>query len=172
MRTLALLIFLCVLTPFLYGQKKSSLPKDGNGLLDYCGALVDSEDNPSYFTSLNGDRFAEKFGQLDWCAGYLDAIQDTLVHIHVNLTLMSMTHVTLEGPDKERAIWLDTLPIACGPDEVPILQLARVVVKWLREHPERLHEPKGVLAIEALRDAFPCQHASPKEAAKPPTVKP
>jgi hypothetical protein len=30
-------------------------------------------------------------------------------------------------------------------------------VKWLRDHPERLHEQKSVLTLEALRGAFPCQ---------------
>jgi hypothetical protein len=157
-----------------YAQQKSSLPRDGNGLLDSCNAMVDAADNPSSLSSLGGDKFAEKLGQLDWCAGYLGAMQDVLVQVHVNLMMMPLTKVTLEGPDKAKAYWLNTLNVACVPDDkVPILQLARVVTKWLREHPERLHELKGTLTIAALRDAFPCQQvglsqqAAPEEAAKP-----
>jgi len=130
--------------------------------------MVDAADNPSYLTSLTGDAFAEKVGQLDWCAGYLGAVQDMLVQVHVNLMMMPLTKVTLEGPDKAKAYWLDSLNVACVPDDkVPILQLARVVTKWLREHPERLHELKGTLTVAALRDAFPCQRANPSQEASP-----
>jgi hypothetical protein len=167
MKTFALFLFACVLTS-AYAQKKSSLPRDGNSLLDSCNAMVDAADNPSSLSSLSGDRFAEKLGQLNWCAGYLGAMQDVLVQVHVNLILMPLTKVTLEGPDKAKAYWLDNLNVACVPDDkVPILQLARIVTKWLREHPERLHELKGTLTIAALRDAFPCQQAAPEEATKP-----
>jgi Rap1a immunity proteins len=84
----------------------------------------------------------------------------------------SKTGVTLAGPDKAKAFALDSLRVACLPDNATLLQLARVLVKWLREHPERLHEPKSVLTTAALRDAFPCQQPTPKEAPKPTTVKP
>jgi hypothetical protein len=46
----------------------------------------------------------------------------------------------------------------CLPNEATIAQLARVVVKWLREHPERLHELKSFLVMEALKTNF---HAEP-----------
>jgi len=169
------LFFACVLTA-ASAQQKGNLPRDGNGLLDACTVMVNAADNPSYMTSLSSDRFTEKMGQFDWCAGYLEGIQDVLIQVHVNLMMMPMTKVTLEGPDKAKAYWLDSLNVACVPDEkIPVLQLGRVVIKWLREDPERLHEFKGILTIEAMRDAFPCQHASPsqeaspKEAAKPKT---
>ncbi len=136
--------------------------------------MVDASDNPSYLASLSGVSFTEKMEQFDWCAGYLEGMQDLLVAVHVNLLMMPLTKVTLEGPDKARAYWLDNLNMACVPDDkVPVLQLGRVVVKWLHEHPERLHELKGILTVAALRDAFPCPRAStsqeptPKEAAKP-----
>ncbi len=170
MKPLAPLRFACVLSSAVCA---SDLPRDGNGPLDACGAMIDAADNPSHLTSLSSDRFAEKLGQVDWCVGYLDAIQDLLVQIHVNLNLMQVTKVTLEGPDKAKAFWLDNLNVACVPDDkIPILQLARVVVKWLREHPERLHELKGTLTIAALREAFPCERPVAKEAPKTPPSKP
>ena len=167
MKISALLLLACVLTP-VYAQQKSNLPRDGNGLLDFCNALVEAADSPSSLSALSGDRFAERLGQVDWCAGYLGGVQDVLIEVHANLTLMPPTKVTLEGPDKARAYWLDNLNVACVPDDkIPILQLARVVAKWLREHPERLHEPRGTLTIAALRDAFPCQQASAPQGASP-----
>ena len=36
-------------------------------------------------------------------------------------------------------------------------QLRRVVVKYLKAHPEETHEPAVLLVTVALREAFPCQ---------------
>jgi hypothetical protein len=171
MRTLALFLFACVLTP-AHAQEKFHFPKDGNELLDYCGVVVALADSPTSLDSLSGDKSAEKMQQFNWCAGYLEATHDVLLQNDVNLTVIAMTGVTLAGPDKAREYAFDTLRVACIPDQAPILQLARVLVKWLREHPERLHELKSILTTAAFRDAFPCQHPTPKEAAKPTTVKP
>ena len=47
---------------------------------------------------------------------------------------------------------------SCFPDEsVSKTQIMRIVLKYLRANPERLHEPNTVLAIRALHQAFPCQ---------------
>jgi hypothetical protein len=35
-------------------------------------------------------------------------------------------------------------------------QLERIVVKWLKEHPETLHNDAAPLVLIALHDAFPC----------------
>lgn len=48
----------------------------------------------------------------------------------------------------------------CAPDGSDSFQYARIVVKYLTEHPERLHEPGSVLALFALREAYPCPSPS------------
>src|ERR1019366_9441668 len=119
MKTLALfLLFACALTS-AYAQQKGSLPRDGNGLLDACSVMVDFADNESAAASLSKDKFTEKMGQFNWCAGYLEGMQDLLVQTHVNRMMMPLTKVTLEGPDKAKAYWLDNLNVACVPEEVP-----------------------------------------------------
>lgn len=45
----------------------------------------------------------------------------------------------------------------CLPDNASFGQQARVVVKYLNDHPEKLHEIDVALAIAALREAFPCE---------------
>jgi hypothetical protein len=47
--------------------------------------------------------------------------------------------------------------MTCIPSEVNQAQLARILVKWLRDHPERLHEQDFLLTFNALHEAFPCQ---------------
>lgn len=45
----------------------------------------------------------------------------------------------------------------CPPAEgIPPSQVARIVVKFLREHPELLHMSAPVLVMRAMTEAFPC----------------
>jgi Rap1a immunity proteins len=166
-RTLSLfLLVACVLEP-VYGQQKSS-PTDGNGLLEYCSVIVDSVDSSSTLSSLTGDRFAEKVGQFSWCAGYLEAFHDMHIQNEVNLTIFGLSGVTLAGEEHVKQFAFDSLRGPCIPDKAPIIQLARVLVKWLREHPERLHELKSGLTVAAFKDAFPCEKpTTQKEVPKP-----
>jgi hypothetical protein len=44
----------------------------------------------------------------------------------------------------------------CLPRNAANDQILRVVLTWLRQHPQDLHDPAGILVAVALRDAFPC----------------
>ena len=44
----------------------------------------------------------------------------------------------------------------CQPKISTNAEAARIVVKYLRDHPERLHEDEFILALAALNAAFPC----------------
>jgi Rap1a immunity proteins len=166
MRTLSLFLFACVLTPAVYAR---DLPKDGNGLLDACNALVESDDNQSSITSLSSDKFTERMGQFNWCAGYLQGTEDVYELNFINLGIFGMAGLKFEGPEKLTQYAVESFRGPCFPDKAPILQLARVLVKWLREHPEKLHELKSTLTTEAFKESFPCKQTPPKEVAKPTT---
>jgi hypothetical protein len=45
----------------------------------------------------------------------------------------------------------------CPPDRVTRNQAVAVVVKYIEARPERMHEPFGLLAAEALIAAWPCK---------------
>jgi hypothetical protein len=45
----------------------------------------------------------------------------------------------------------------CRPANVTNDQLARIVVRYLENRPEQLHEPLALLAAKALREAWPCK---------------
>jgi len=45
----------------------------------------------------------------------------------------------------------------CAHPNATIEQLARVVLKWLRDNPEKLHLNAGVVSYTALHAAFPCK---------------
>jgi Rap1a immunity proteins len=45
----------------------------------------------------------------------------------------------------------------CVPDRSTVGQAVRVVVAYIDQRPERMHEYFEVLALEALRRAWPCR---------------
>jgi Rap1a immunity proteins len=47
----------------------------------------------------------------------------------------------------------------CMPEGVTMGQAIRVVVAYIDEHPERIHERFETLAIEVLQHSWPCQKA-------------
>lgn len=172
MRIVTLLFLACAVTAAC-AQMKGDFPKDGNELLDSCSVAVDAADSPTSLSALSRDRFTEQMTKMGWCAGYLQATGDTMSAMQVRLYMIGKMGVTLSGPDKVKEYALDGLRGACIPEKAPIIQVARVVVKWLREHPERLHELKSVLTEDALKDAFPCTAPMPTgETVKPAPMRP
>jgi hypothetical protein len=52
--------------------------------------------------------------------------------------------------------------VICIPKEVTSnTQLALIVTKYVRDHPEKLHEPRSTFAFAALQTAFPCPKEKP-----------
>lgn len=48
-------------------------------------------------------------------------------------------------------------PRSCLPEGGTYTQVMQVLVKYLKDHPERLHEDQTVLTVDALVTAFPCK---------------
>ncbi len=66
----------------------------------------------------------------------------------------------LEGMVVMDKIHLDvgaTPMLGCVPSEASGEQLRRVLVRYIREHPEHRHHNVVMLAILAFRDAWPCE---------------
>jgi hypothetical protein len=142
-------------------EPKFQFPKDGNGLLEYCGQIVNILDSPSL-------RVDET--KLAWCVGYIQANQDLIEKWRITMALEIMAAKQDGKPAPYHLRADDDFGGTCFPVNVSVAQIGRVLVRWLRDHPERLHESKSLLIAEALKSAFPCQ-AVTKEAVKP-AVKP
>ena len=101
---------------------------DGNELLRQCGPVV---------KQLNGEKLNpdEQLESL-LCAGYLSGFTDS--------------HA-IETPSQPR-------PLYCFPKEgIEVGQQARIVVKYLRENPEILHESARSSIAISFTHAFPCR---------------
>lgn len=106
---------------------------DGNSLLTKCSLAVRVFDG-------------EKLSSADaaegsFCMGYLLGSHDTDYMVQ-----------TLEEHGK-----ITLMKHACVPSNVSTAQIIRVVVKYLRDNPERLNMPAPVLVTDAIRSSFPCK---------------
>ena len=63
------------------------------------------------------------------------------------------------GTNHEYAVKTKTAFFCLPIEGIKYTQAVRVVVKYLKEHPEKLHESAASLAIASLTEAFPCQPA-------------
>jgi uncharacterized protein YoaH (UPF0181 family) len=107
---------------------------DGNSLLQSCDLYVQAADGKPISS---GDAVQGSF-----CTGYLTGILDF--------------DITLSHLENDKSGSKGVIRHICVPDGVSTGQAVRIVVKWLRNNPERLHYPASVLALAGLRDAFPC----------------
>jgi Rap1a immunity proteins len=106
---------------------------DGSSLLAKCSLDV---------RALDGEKLSSAdIAEGAFCTGYVSGIHDTdymvqMLEEHEKITLMKH---------------------ACPPSNVSTEQAVRVVVKYLRDNPERLHMPAAVLVTDAIRRSFPCK---------------
>jgi hypothetical protein len=106
---------------------------NGNELLRKCNATVTLADNAA-------DLSADEAMQAIFCTGYLDGFLDA--------------HQLSVDVGKGR-------PFFCLPKEgIQVIQAARIVTKWLKAHPEELHESGRASVAIAIAQVFPCQHAN------------
>lgn len=54
-------------------------------------------------------------------------------------------------------------PPYCIPAEATVGQLASILIKFIKDHPEKSHLETRMLEIESLTDAFPCKAAAKKK---------
>lgn len=136
------LLLVGVLTCAVKTNAQQPQSAGGAELLENCGQWVSLMDNPS---------FPADSMKVGWCVGYAETALELLETMQIVMNKSYAEHEKLtKGP----------LGI-CLPFEATVGQVARVTVKWLRDHPERLHESLGGLTVVILKDAFPCRVEEP-----------
>lgn len=107
----------------------------GNDVLNKCQTAVRWFDN-------NGAPVSELM-DVGWCQGWVRAALD------LTRSYNDWTDSAKQKP---------TVLQFCLPESgIPVIQAIRVVVKYLQEHPDQLHEDAMVLTIAALKGSFPCK---------------
>ena len=110
---------------------------DGNSLLAECTSAIALVEKLNT-RALTIDNFKnENFLGAGSCLGMMQGMKDM---------------------NKSYEVLLSKKALFCTPESgVSNDQAARIVVKYLKEHPEKLHEKESLLAIEAFMEAFPCK---------------
>jgi len=127
-------IVISMTTMLLYAQEQYTY-KDGNQLLRQCDTGT-SEDKSRMSSDQSSD--------YAFCAGYVAGAMDA------NNTFLN----SMQAAKKE----VHLQPMYCLPQNgIEIGQAVRITVKWLRDHPEKLHQDGVNLVWRALSDAFPCK---------------
>ncbi len=113
---------------------------DGNELLVQCKAALKFVESQDHVSASEGEKGM-------YCLGLVRGTIDT-VSLWQESDTVFKNRVSPGRP--------------CLPSsELQTSQGVRVVVKWLNDHPEKLHHDPSLLVINALRDGFPCNNAKP-----------
>lgn len=107
---------------------------DGNALLHSCSLVVKMANGDSVMSTVDNLNAGS-------CMGLVRGIMDTMT------LWQSVDH----GGTVD-----NTAMHGCIPDSIKTIQGAQIVVKYLNDHPERLHVPDTRLVLMAMVDAFPC----------------
>lgn len=106
---------------------KSFAAADGNDMMAECSAAVQFADSGQATKNLM---------LASYCLGLMDGIMD-----------LSLAHKWNK----------DSTAYICLPDDgIKNIQAARIVLKYLRDNPNKLQAPGSFLAIKALSLAYPC----------------
>jgi len=112
----------------------------GNELLEDCSyALELDKENQS----------SENFLKGGYCLGYINGVAST------HEMLAALLKYNKEKKTYSPILW-------CLPrnPSIPVGQVARIFVKYLKENPAELHRDGSVLLSAALINAFPCKEQS------------
>lgn len=119
--------------------QEEKVEHDGNYLLKNCIQAI---------RSLDGDNLDPIQGMRStFCLGYINGFLGS-----------HMLSVSLAGSQ----------PLFCTPKDgvkrggVLVGQVARIIVKWFKSHPEKLHLDADMLTLIAIRTAFPCETDDPE----------
>jgi len=120
----------------LLASSVGAIADDGNKLLAGCTSVVRYMDGGSKDLPSDADSIDFSF-----CLGMMEGVTHTIL----NAKLLS----DRDGGKNYLQTCLPENGISNG-------QAARIVVRYLRQNPEKLHLPRSMLALFAFKNAYPC----------------
>lgn len=133
MNRIALFVFVSSLFLSPSAAYSQTVERTGEQLLKECQVVTMHTDG-SKMTAF-------EFGEEGHCLGYLSGATDVLEE-------WDESNTKLHGNNPS--------PV-CLPSNVTMNEIAMVVVKYLNDHPNKLHNDRSLLVMLALSDAYPCK---------------
>jgi Rap1a immunity proteins len=143
-----LIVAFLVAVPVHAQTNAKSISDSGNRYLDICAAL---EKPPAQWNEMD-------FLNSGLCQGFMLGFRDG-----IGLSIAMLKHNDsslsyLKGSIEDLAV--------CTPDNVEVGQVVRIVLKYIRDHPEQAHLPSAQLIVLAEFNVYPCT-VTPTPAPKP-----
>ena len=134
-----LLVIIFNTTASINAQTAKDISDSGNRFLEICSSIEKPSGQVNELDLLNSGA----------CTGFMLGLGDG-----VALSIQMLKHNDnslsyLKGSMEDLAI--------CIPSDVEVGQLIRVVLKYIREHPEEAHLRSAELVVLAEFNAFPCE---------------
>lgn len=129
-------IFFCLLT----NPTISYANLTGKDLLENCEVKIKLNDRKANETVDPTDAF-----QMGACTGYIKGFDDMEI-IYASI---------IAGPSSSEAD-VKKYSLYCLPTGTTNVQMANIIVKFIKNHPEELNDDASLAAAKALREAFPC----------------
>jgi hypothetical protein len=120
-------------------DKSSDIAKSGNRYLEVCS--IEEKDRHK----LTEDEMTDAFS----CGFFMLGLREGMDYALL-LNKFVKPSASSKGTIEDFGI--------CMPDTVELLQLERMTLKYIREHPEQAHFPTAQLVVLAQKSAFPCRH--------------
>ncbi|MGA2371665.1 MAG: Rap1a/Tai family immunity protein [Candidatus Korobacteraceae bacterium] len=110
--------------------------------------VVDGETLQQFCTNVNKvqakvQTSQAEFGEGSFCVGYIRGVVDAMS--------------TWKQLDAEQKSHTGQPEHPCIPDESSPEQIAKIVIKYLEDNPDKLHWQANVLIFASMRKAFPCK---------------
>jgi len=158
MRLVFAVAFLLLVAMPTESQQGFNLSRDGNGMLEACTHLLNGFDSPTLETTGSMVEYSHNTFKQGWCASHIQTMREMVVYdqLQVAKTVAVLSGEKDPSVEELKAMVSGSAELTCIPDEVKIEQLTRVLVKWLRDNPARLHEPASILTVEAFHAGFAC----------------
>ena len=139
MHTLLRVICVSILAATAFGQTSSKdISQSGNVFADVC-SVVDKHEHLSEMDVSDGA----------YCAGFMGGVRDGAGMAFTTIKSIDPSYSYLKGSMEDFRV--------CFPDRVTGAQLIRVVLKFIRENPDKAHLPTVGLIVLADLQAFPCE---------------
>jgi hypothetical protein len=94
--------------------------------------------------------FVVRNGAISARSGLCGGVVRGIVYMGKDQSLLQLDYSSLQSA----VVWVYCLDV---PYKVTVAQAVRVVVSYIEARPARMHEPFNDLALEALREAWPCK---------------
>jgi Rap1a immunity proteins len=141
----ALLIVCCVPSILANAQAgRNNIADSGNRYVEICSSI---------------EKPTAQWNEMDFlnagvCQGYMMGFRDGIAVSTAVVQHDNPSTASLKGSVEDFGI--------CIPDEVELGQMIRVVLKYIREHPEEAHLPSSNLVFMAELEAFHCTKSPQK----------